>query len=105
LVIVGGVRGAVLAGDHSRGHVGELVRLEGRSFRVTGIYHSGDRFEDLGLVLPLRTVEALAKRPGNVTSIGVNVKLGQDVKAVADSLQRRFPGISAITEPGQAIKV
>src|SRR6201999_140481 len=81
------------------------VQLDGRSFTIGGIYHSGDRFEDLGLVLPLTTVEALAKRPGEVTSIGVDVKLGADVKTVAARLQRRYPGIAAITEPGQAIKV
>ena len=56
-------------------------------------------------MLPLQAVEALAKRPGEVTSIGVNVKLGQNVKSVAERLQRRYPGIAAITEPGQAIKV
>ncbi len=105
LVVTQGSRGAVLAGDHSQKHVGETVRLAGRSFTVIGVYHSGDRFEDLGLVLPLETVEALAKRPGEVTSIGVDVKLGQDVKVVAARLQRRYPGIAAITEPGQAIKV
>ena len=105
LVIVQGARGAVLAGDHSQKHVGETVRLDGRSFTVNGIYHSGDRFEDLGLVLPLETVEAMAKRPGEITSIGVDVKLGADVKQVAARLQRRYPGSAAITEPGQAIKV
>jgi putative ABC transport system permease protein len=105
LVVLDGKRGEALAGDHSRKHVGDVVRLGGRSFRIGGVYHSGDRFEDLGIVLPLRAVEALAKRPGEVTSIGVNVTLGQNVQAVADRLQRRYPGIAAITEPGQAIKV
>jgi len=105
LVIVDGVRGTVLAGDHSGKHVGETVRFGKRSFTVQGLYHSGDRFEDLGMVLPLHTVEALAGRPGEITSIGVTVKLGQNVKAVAARLERKFPGIAAITEPGQAIKV
>lgn len=105
LVVVNGVRGSVLAGDHSGKRVGETVRLDGRAFVVRGVYHSGDRFEDLGLVLPLRTVEALARRPGEVTSIGVDVRPGADIKAVANRLQRRFPGIAAVTEPGQAIKV
>ncbi len=105
LVVVEGDRGTVMAGDHSRKRIGQTIVLEGRSFTVAGVYHSGDRFEDLGIVLPLGTVESLAKRPGEVTSIGVDVKLGQNVKAVAARLQRRFPGIAAITEPGQAIKV
>jgi putative ABC transport system permease protein len=105
LVVTSGRRGPAMAGDHSGKHVGELVRVGSRAFRIDGIYHSGDRFEDLGVVLPLPTVEQLAKRPGEVTSIGVNVKLGQNVKQVANRLQDRYPGIAAITEPGQAIKV
>ena len=56
LVVLRGVRGDVLAGDHSGKRVGEIVRLGGRSFTVAGIFHSGDRFEDLGLVLPLPAV-------------------------------------------------
>jgi putative ABC transport system permease protein len=104
-VVVSGVRGGAMAGDHSGKHLGQRVRLSGRSFTIVGLYHSGDRFEDLGLVLPLHTVEALAQRPGEITSIGVTVKLGQNVKVVAQRLQQRYPGVAAITEPGQAIKV
>jgi putative ABC transport system permease protein len=105
LVVLAGARGQLMVGDHSGKRIGELVRLEGRSFTVSGIYHSGDRFEDLGIVLPLRTVESLARRPGEITSIGVNVRAGASVKAVAHRLETRYPGIAAITEPGQAIKV
>jgi len=105
LVIVGGARGGLMVGDHSGKQLGQHVRLGGRSFTVSGVYATGDRFEDLGLVLPLKTVEALAGRPGEITSIGVTVKAGANIQTVAHRLERRFPGIAAITEPGQAIKV
>lgn len=105
LVVVDGERGTVMAGDHSGKHVGQVVRVAGRAYTVSGVFHSGDRFEDLGIVMPLRTVERLAQRPGDITSIGVTVKLGRNVKMVAERLQRRYPGVAAITEPGQAIKV
>ncbi len=105
LVVVRGARGELLAGDRSGKHVGELVDLSGHTFRVAGIYHSGDRFEDVGVVLPLHVVQLLAKRPNDITTVGVIVKLGHDPKTVARSLERRFPGIVAITEPGQAVKV
>ena len=104
-VVVRGRRSSVMAGDHSGRHVGDAVQIAGHTFRIAGIYHSGDRFEDLGLTLPLHVVEALARRPGEVTSIGVTVKLGASVKGVADRLEKRYPGVAAITEPGQAIKV
>ena len=94
-----------MAGDRSRLHLGQAVRLGRRVFTVAGIYHSGDRFEDLGIVLPLRTVEALAGRPGDVTSIGVTAVPGANAKALARRLEQRYPGVAAITEPGQAIKV
>jgi putative ABC transport system permease protein len=104
-VVVSGRRARVMAGDHSGKKLGDAVRIAGRTFRVAGIYHSGDRFEDLGVVLPLHTVEAIAHRPGEITSIGVTVKLGDNVKAVASRLEQRYPGVAAITEPGDAIKV
>jgi len=105
LVVVEGARAAVMAGDHSDRKLGDVVRIGGRAFTVKGIYHSGDRFVDLGIVLPLHTAEALAQRPGEITSIGVTARLGFDAKAVARRLEQRYPGVAAITEPGQAIKV
>jgi putative ABC transport system permease protein len=105
LVILRGRRGPVMAGDHSGVDVGQKVRVGSKTFRVDGVYHSGDRFEDLGLVVPLRQLEAIAERPGEITTVGVVVKLGYDPKAVAREIQKRFPGTVAVTEPGQAIKV
>src|SRR5581483_11389695 len=70
LVIVRGRRpagGEILLGDrgasllHKR--AGDAVVVSGRRFRVAGIYHSGDAFEDNGAVLPLRVVQALTQRP------------------------------------------
>ncbi|MFN2628865.1 MAG: ABC transporter permease, partial [Gaiellaceae bacterium] len=104
-VVVAGVRGLAMAGDHSGKRAGETVAVGNRSFRISGIYHSGDRFEDLGIVLPLVVVQRLARTPDELTSIGVVVKLGSDAKAVAHRLERRYPGVVAITEPGQAVKV
>jgi putative ABC transport system permease protein len=105
LVVVAGRRGVALAGDHSGKHVGDVVRFAKRRFRVAGVYHSGDRFEDLGLVLPLTVVQSLAGRPADITTVGVIAKLGRNAKAVANGLERRYPGVAAVTEPGQAVKV
>ncbi len=105
LIVLSGRRGPVMAGDHSGKHVGQVITLGGRRFTVAAIYHSGDRFEDLGLVLPLATVQSLARTPQEITTIGIVVKLGDNVKATAHRLQAHYPGIVAVTEPGQAVKV
>ncbi len=108
LTLLTGNRSSALVGDAGARafHVrrGSTIDVNGHPFRVSGVFHSGNRFEDEGVVLPLPTVQALAKRPGEVTSIGVTVKLGQRPKDVAQRLEREY-GITAIVEPGQAVKV
>jgi putative ABC transport system permease protein len=112
LVIRSGTRPAgdeALVGDgaariyHLR--VGERVQAGRRSFRVAGIFHSGNRFVDRGVVLPLHVVQAIAQRPNEVTTLGVIVKLGETPQAVAKRLQQTFPGVTAVVEPGQAVKI
>jgi putative ABC transport system permease protein len=113
LVLVEGRRprdDEALIGDSARQTlhvgVGGLLRVSrGRSFHVVGVYHSGDAFEDAGVVLPLRTVERLAHRPGEVTTVAVAVRPGLRARTVAQRVERRFPGTVAVYEPGQAIRV
>jgi putative ABC transport system permease protein len=81
------------------------VAVGHRLFHVAGRYHTGDRFEDIGAVLPLRTVQRLADRPGDGTTIAVIVRHGARPNDVARRLERRFPGLVAVTEPGQAVKI
>ena len=82
-----------------------LAVAAGRRFRVAGIYHSGDPFEDSGAVLPLRVVEQLAHRRGEITTVAVAVRPGLRAGTVAVRVEHRFPGTVAVYEPGQAIKV
>ena len=104
LTLVTGDRTGALAGDAFGARTGDTLRIGARTFHVSGVFHSGDRFEDQGVVLPLSQVQALAKRPGEVTTIAVAVKLGERPQTVASRIARRF-GVTAIVEPGQAVKV
>jgi len=104
LTLETGTRAGALVGDAFHAQVGSTVAIRGRRYRVTGIFHSGNRFEDEAVVLPLAQVQALANRPGEVTTIAVTVQHGSLPQAVASSLERRY-GVSAIVEPGQAVKV
>ncbi len=84
---------------------GGSLRLGRHSFRVAGLYHSGNAFVDNGAVLPLRVVQRLARRPHEVTTIAVTASLGARPKTVAKRLERDFPNTLAVTEPGQAVKI
>lgn len=85
--------------------IGDRFPVAGRSFPIVGIYHSGNRFEDSGAVISLRAAQAIAERPGEVTTIGVEVRIGAKPATVAKQLERRYDGLAAIVEPGQAVKV
>jgi len=104
LTVVRGTRAGAIIGDHFGAHLGEMLHVGRHAFPVTGIFHSGDRFEDDGVVLPLATVQLLANHPGEVTSIGVIATAGQRPQTVATRLDKRF-GITAVVEPGQAVNV
>ena len=101
LVIVQG-GGTTLVGDRSKRK--QLV-IGRKTFPITGVYHSGDEFEDAGAVLPLHTVERLAHRPGEITTLAVSVQPGLTARTVAQRVEQRVPGTVAVYEPSQAIKV
>src|SRR5919197_869846 len=93
LVVVAGRRGEALVGDHAarRLHLRPGGRLDvgKRGFRVAGIYHSGNSFEDGGVVLPLGLVERLSGHPGEATTVAVEVAPGRRPAAVARELRAR----------------
>lgn len=84
---------------------GDALHVGRRAFRIAGVYHSGDRAVDLGATLPLAAVQELAQRPHEVTTIGVTVKVGHQPKDVAKRLETEFPGVVAVVEPGQAVRI
>jgi putative ABC transport system permease protein len=99
---------AVVGDAYAQSHhlaPGDSVRLGRREFRVRGVFHTGDPFEDGGIVLPLLVVQQLAGRSGDVTTISVAVSLGAKPRDVARRLEHEFPGTTAVSEPGQAVKI
>ena len=95
-----------LVGDRFEPRIGDGVEIAPRQiFPVVGGYHGGNAFVDSGVVLPLRTVERLAHRPGEITTVAVTVDPGLRARTVAERVERRFPGTVAVYEPAQAIRV
>ncbi len=112
LVITQGTRGNgkdALIGDSAASslhlHPGDELHVGNKAFRIAGVYSSGDTFEDSGAVLPLPLVARLGGHGHDVTTIAVIAKLGQAPKTTAHALEHHFPGLSAVTEPGQVVKV
>ena len=112
LVVVEGRRalgGQAMLGDAASKTLslgpGDGVAVEGRRFPIAGLYHSGNRFVDGGVVLPLADVQTIAGRAGEVTTFGVTVQLGKRPDDVAKLVEKRIPGAVAVTEPDAVVRV
>jgi putative ABC transport system permease protein len=92
-----------LAGE-LRARVGSHVRVQRRTFTVSGTYHSSTFFEDAGATLPLGAAQSLARRPGEATTIAVAVQPGVREKTVRDRLLRSFPGLQVVSSPDEAAR-
>lgn len=112
LVIIDGrlpVDGEVVVGDavlnslHAK--IGGSITINRHRFRVSGVYHTGDPFEDNGAVMPLAVLQRLTDRPGEITTIAITVIPGQPSKKVASEITKAHPNIASLAEPGQAVKI
>lgn len=96
--------GDQLAGELGKS-VGDTVAIKGRRLRVSGVYHSGVVFEDSGAIVDLGLAQRLLQRPGEATTIAVQVPEKLKSTDVARDITRTFPGTQAIGDPGQAIRL
>jgi putative ABC transport system permease protein len=76
--------------------VGEQVDIEGKAFRVGGIYRGLNVFEDSTAVVELGDLQLLMDRPGQVTEFQVQLETGPDANATAEALR---PQIAALKNP------
>ncbi|MDQ2683059.1 MAG: ABC transporter permease, partial [Chloroflexota bacterium] len=75
---------------------GENVTLDHQTFRVVGIYHTGNLWQDKGAYVPLRTLQAQSGRADVVTVVYVWIKPGLDRKEVSADIGNDHPGLAPI---------
>jgi putative ABC transport system permease protein len=102
-------RGQAVVGDLLAGQLhlrpGSTLRIGGRRLPVAGIYHTGLSFEDSGVVLALSDAQVLAGRtPSEVTTFAVKLRTQTGEAQGERELQRAFPGLAPIGDPGEAVR-
>ena len=111
LVDVRGVRGKplILGQRAAKGmdlEVGDAMRLGGSTFRVVGIYETGDGFEDGAAVVPLEEAQALMLLPRRVSMIYVKLRPSSSANSSTEAdrlrarVDRRFPDLSVSATAG-----
>jgi len=84
---------------------GGRLRLGSREFAVAGVFHAGINFEDSGLIATLRDAQALASRtPDEATTMAIRLASGTTPAVAERELAAAFPGLSAISDPSEAIR-
>jgi putative ABC transport system permease protein len=98
----------VLVGDQLAAELGlrpgDTLNVQRRRFSVTGIYHSGIFFEDTGAMIDLQTAQRIARRPGDATTIAVELAPDARRAAVERALRRDLPGTQIIGTPDDAVR-
>jgi putative ABC transport system permease protein len=112
LVVVDGRRsaapGETMVGDQlakqARIAPGDTLTIKKRPFKVAGVFHSGNTFEDDGAMISLKTAQQMAGHPDSATTIAVALDRGARAGPTTKALERAFPGTVAINDPGEAAR-
>jgi ABC-type antimicrobial peptide transport system permease subunit len=81
------------AADNLDKSIGDTLRLTGTTFRIVGIYETGQAWEDGGAIITLRESQRLFGKPRQVTFLSIKVSDPGQAEHVRDELQAQFPDL------------
>jgi putative ABC transport system permease protein len=95
VAMIGSTAAAVLAR-----HTGDTIDIEGKPFRIAGVFESTALVENGAIVLTLTQAQAVTDRPGKVNVL--NLKLDpaaspEDLESLKQAVHERLPGYAAIS--------
>jgi len=67
--------------------IGKTFTAYGKTITVNGIYKTGNKFQDSGVIMPLATVQSLTDQAGAVSSVTAKVDNSGNVSSVVTSLK------------------
>jgi ABC-type lipoprotein release transport system permease subunit len=107
LAEIRGVRGKPLllgwrAAQSLDKEVGDVLRIASSTFRIIGIYETGDGFEDGAAVIPLEEAQALAVQPRRVSVIYIKLRDPSEADRLRARVERRFSDLALSTTSGFA---
>jgi ABC-type antimicrobial peptide transport system permease subunit len=102
-----GVRGKPLilgqrAAESMKKQVGDSFRVSESTFRIVGIYETGDGFEDSGAVIHLEEAQTLKIQQRQVSMLYIKLRDPSDAERLHAKVERRFPDLSLSTTTGFA---
>jgi len=90
----------VMVGDRLAGqlnlHPGSTLRIKGKPFTVSGIYHGGEFFEDGGATLDIHAAQKVEQRGNDATTIAVQLAANVDHDVAEEEIKKALPGTTVI---------
>jgi ABC-type lipoprotein release transport system permease subunit len=80
--------------------VGDTIRLGGTTFRIVGIYETGDGLEDGAAVIPLQELQSLTLQSRRVSMFYIKLRDPADADRLRTKIERRFPDLTLATTSG-----
>ena len=77
-------------------HLGDTLVVEQVTYRVVGIYSTGQALGDAGAMFPLTAFQAAQRQPSELTLLFVRVRPGADVAALRSRIERDSPQVVTV---------
>lgn len=77
-------------------HVGDTMRIVDHTYRIVGVYSTGQAFGDAGVMLPLAWFQTYQRQPSQYTLLFVIVTPGASIPAVQARIDSEFPEVVTI---------
>lgn len=91
------IAGKVVA-DNKNVSVGDDLQIGGETFKVLGIFESGNSNQDMSYFMTLNNLQTLVDDEGNISSVFVKVDPSVDAEDVGNSLENKYgDNITVIT--------
>jgi len=71
--------------------VGSSVTISNKTFKIVGIYETGNYMDDRGIVMSLNSLQNLTGDTGEVSLIVVKANNGTDATTLANKIQQNYP--------------
>jgi putative ABC transport system permease protein len=76
--------------------VGDTINIDGHNFKVVGIFRVGNVFGDSASMLPLTTLQANERKPGDVTLAFVKAKPGANIDQMRSTIEHDQPELATV---------
>lgn len=76
--------------------VGDSFKIDETEYKIAGIFSTGQVFGDSAAMLPLTTLQANERKPGNVTLAFVRVRPGTDIDALRARIGDENPELATV---------